>query len=47
MKAVFKLPPLRCVRQSQIVPEKLLANGICFLITEHRTERYVEHSVVY
>jgi hypothetical protein len=43
MKALFKLPPLRCVRQSRIVPEKLYANGIWFLIAKHRTEHDVVH----
>jgi hypothetical protein len=47
MKALFKLPPLLCVRQSRIVPEKLRANGIWFLIPKHRTEQPVEVGVVY
>jgi hypothetical protein len=46
MKAVFKLPPLRRVRQSRIVPEKLRANGIWFLITKHKTKHLVQLGVV-
>jgi hypothetical protein len=46
MKALFKLPPLRCARQSGIVPEKLYANGIWFLIPKHINEHPVQLGVV-
>jgi cell volume regulation protein A len=47
MKAVSKLPPPHCVRQSRIVPEKLRPNGIWFLIPKHINEHPVELGVVY